>query len=82
MAELSDQDKKYLEEARIRAEKESAAFFEFHGLREDEIKTAHVEYRAFLEEDSMREGGKSFFNSPLGRKAFIVGFCRGKTYGR
>ena len=48
--------------------------FEFHGMGPAEVQAASFAFKAFLEKDARREGPKSFWHSPLGRKAFILGY--------
>lgn len=53
-------------------------FFERHGLTRADVELAHAEYKKFCEDEE--KFGKHFYTSPLGFKAFAVGFfkcCKG-----
>ena len=56
---------------------EERKIFEFHGMGPLEMQAAAFAFKAFLETDERRQGSKSFWHSPLGRKAFMLGYKYG-----
>lgn len=72
--EISQKDRKLLDEAAAKIKSKNKRFFEFHKISEKDVGDADQEFEKFLLEDSKRIGDKSFFCSPLGRKSFVVGY--------
>ncbi len=60
-------------------QKNNDAFFNYFGLRGEERNMAANELDVFLEDFKDAKMGRGFFDSPLGRKAFMVGYFRGRS---
>ena len=58
-------------------EERERKIFEFHGMGPLDCQAAAFAFKAFLEADTRRGGPKSFWHSPLGRKAFMLGWKYG-----
>lgn len=48
--------------------------FEYHGMGSLDMQAASFAFKSFLESDSRRTKDKTFWGSPLGRKAFMLGW--------
>lgn len=77
--QLSDSDQALINEAIAKAKIESDKFFNYFGLRDAEKEYATKEFEAFLEDWKEADMGRGFFDSPLGRRAFMVGWFRGRN---
>lgn len=53
-------------------------FYEFHGLTPEDIAVATGDFKSFMESDAKRVCVKTFWHSPLGKKAFILGWHYGR----
>lgn len=72
-------NKTLMDEAMSNAKERSDKFFQYFGIRGDELEIADAEHRQFLEDFSEAGMGRGFFDSPLARKAFMVGYYRGSN---
>lgn len=50
--------------------------FEFHGLGPLDVQAGCFAWKAFMEKDN-RRGEKKFWNSPLGKQSFVIGWFIG-----
>jgi hypothetical protein len=77
--ELSENDQKLIDEVVEKMAKESDKFFNYFGLTGEEREYARKEAQEFIKDFSEANMGRGFFDSPLGRKAFMVGWFRGRN---
>lgn len=75
---FSLEDQKLIDESIAKGRERDRKFFEFHKIAEPQLIAGDAAYKAFLNAEEKR-GEKGFFNSPLGRKAFILGFSMGRA---
>lgn len=67
-----------IEEQKQLAEKREKSFFDHFGIKDEEKEFIMPFYKSFLEDFKKAGMGRGFFDSPLGRKSFFVGFFRGR----
>jgi len=82
MKTISEHDQMLINEATKMAQEQSEKFFNYFGLRGEELEYARREFDEFLKDWNEAGMGRGFFDSPLGRKAFMVGFFRGRNTNR
>ena len=72
-------DEQLIDEAMREVEAKNRKFFEYFGLRDYELEYAKQECEQFIKDFAEAKMGRGFFDSPLARKAFMVGFYRGRN---
>lgn len=75
MGEISDADKKLIDEASVEMETRLKAFFDQCGISPSARMAGLMAYKGWLERFARLNGGRTdFYKSPLAMKMFIVGY--------
>lgn len=75
---INEKDRLDLEKVMQELKQKNISFYDQFGITDNEMAIASVRQKEFA--DEMRkpgEGNSPFYNTPLARKAFIVGFVSG-----